>query len=516
MTAQSGLLRARRVLSLVHGLDGDSVWWDGGRVREVGRWTDLDRRVPREVSRWELVNSVVTPGFVDSHTHFTSWALGRDEVRLAGSPTLSDAIQRVAQGRPFQGWVLGQGWDANRWDRPPTRWDLDQIPYPVFLDSLDVHAAWVNSAALKAAGITPETQDPPGGRIVRDGAGVPAGVLLENAVALVREVLPSPPADLLLAATGQAQHEAHRLGVTGIHNVEGHHAFETFRAMDSRDELRLRVLFHHPVADLEKLVREGTRSGTGSEWLTNGGVKMFLDGSLGSRTAWMLEPYEGSRDRGMPVTDRETAAQAITMAANAGLAAVVHAIGDAAVRRALDLMTGAPRAAIRHRIEHFQCVHPADLARAAAEGIVLSMQPAHILTDISLADRHWGARSAGAYAFQSLLAQGSLLAFGSDTPVASIDPREGVFAAMERRAGPGDPAWYPGEQLGFETVVRAYTESPARAASVAHRRGTLAPGMDADLVAWEVGDEVFHGSGQAFRAGRVLLTVVNGEAVYQL
>jgi hypothetical protein len=218
----------------------------------------------------------------------------------------------------------------------------------------------------------------------------------------------------------------------------------------------------------------------------------------------------------MPVTDREVAALAMTTAANAGLAAVVHAIGDAAVRRALDLMTGLPPVAISHRIEHFQCVHPADLARAARENVVLSMQPAHILTDIPLADRHWGARGAGAYAFKSLLQQGSLLAFGSDTPVASIDPREGVFAAMERRMGPEDPVWHPDERLGFESVVRAYTEGPARAASLGHRRGTLAPGMDADLVAWEVGDDVFHGSGQAFRTGRVLLTVVNGEVVYRL
>lgn len=515
MTAQAGLLRARRILNQA-GQAGDTIWWDMGRVREVGRWADLDRKVPRDVPRWELPEAVVTPGFVDSHTHFTSWALGQEEVRLAGSATLAEAVRRVAAGRPFQGWVLGQGWDANGWDHAPGRWDLDQVPYPVCLDSLDVHAAWVNSAALQAAGITRETRDPPGGRIVRDGDGVPTGLLLENAVALVRDVLPTPPDDLLRQATRQAQREAHRLGVTGIHNVEGHHAFETFRAMDSADELRLRVLFHHPVADLEALVRQGTRSGTGSEWLTHGGVKMFLDGSLGSRTAWMLQPYEGSTDRGMSVTDRETAALAITTAANAGLAAVVHAIGDAAVRRALDLMSGAPRVGISHRIEHFQCVHPADLARAARENIVLSMQPAHILTDIPLADRHWGARGAGAYAFRSLLAQGSLLAFGSDTPVASIDPREGVFAAMERRMAPGDPAWHPGEQLDFETVVRAYTEGPARAASVAHRRGTLAPGMDADLVAWEVGDDVFHGSGQTFRAGKVLLTVVNGMAVYQL
>lgn len=516
MTASGGLVRARRVMTLVPGVGGDAIWWEDGKVREVGQWANLDRRVPPRVPRRELAGAIVTPGFVDSHTHFTSWALGRHEVMLAGAATLTEAVRRVTAGKPFQGWILGQGWDANGWERPPTRHDLDHIAEPVFLDSLDVHAAWANSAALAAAGIGRATSDPAGGRIVRDANGDPTGLLLENAVSLGRNVIPAPPPDLLRQATREAQREAHRLGVTGIHNVEGHHALETFQAMESDGELRLRVLFHHPVADLGSLVRRGIRSGTGSEWLTHGGVKMFLDGSLGSRTAWMLEPYEGSHDRGMPVTDREVAAQAITTAATAGLAAVVHAIGDAAVRRALDLITGMPRAALRHRIEHFQCVHPADLARAARAEIVLSMQPAHILTDIPLADRHWGERGAGAYAFRSLLEQGSLLAFGSDTPVASIDPREGVFAAMARSRRAGEPAWYPAQQLDFESVVRAYTQGPAIAASVASRRGGLAPGMDADLVAWEVGDEVLHGDGAAFRQSRVLLTVVGGETVYSL
>jgi predicted amidohydrolase YtcJ len=159
-------------------------------------------------------------------------------------------------------------------------------------------------------------------------------------------------------------------------------------------------------------------------------VKMFLDGSLGSRTAWMLEPYEGSRDRGMPITGEAEAHAAMRIAASNGIAATVHAIGDAAVRRALDLMTDLPRVGVPHRIEHFQCVHPLDLDRAARAGIVASMQPAHLLTDIPLVDRHWGGRGRGAYAFRSLLQRGTALVFGSDVPVASIDPRQGVFAAL--------------------------------------------------------------------------------------
>jgi len=243
---------------------------------------------------------------------------------------------------------------------------------------------------------------------------------------------------------------------------------------------------------------------------------MFLDGSLGSRTAWMLEPYAGSRDRGMPLTSEADAAAAMRTAADAGIAAVVHAIGDAAVRRALDLMTGLPGTALPHRIEHFQCVHPDDLGRAAAAGIVVSMQPAHLLTDIPLVERHWGVRGRGAYAFETLLRRRTPMVFGSDVPVASIDPREGLYAALERRSEAGGPpgGWRAEERLGFEAAVRAYTTGAAYAGGTAARGGALAPGREADLVAWAFDPAAERGSGDAVRAGRALLTVVGGEVVH--
>jgi predicted amidohydrolase YtcJ len=216
----------------------------------------------------------------------------------------------------------------------------------------------------------------------------------------------------------------------------------------------------------------------------------------------------------MPITTPEFAREAVRVAARAGIAATVHAIGDAAVRRALDLLAEAPPVRIPHRIEHFQCVHPADLARAARLGIVVSMQPAHLLTDIPLVERFWGGRGQGTYCFRSILAAGTTLAFGSDVPVASIDPREGVYAAATRVAEDGTPAagWRPEERLDFGTTLRAYTEGAARAAGAAHRRGTLAPGRDADLVAWEV-DPAFAADPAVFRNARARLTVVAGEAV---
>jgi len=517
---RAGFVRAERILTLVPGVEGDALWWQDGRIRAIGLAARLERELPRATPRYELPGAWVTPGIVDGHTHFAAWALGRGRVQLAGARTRAEALQRVRAGTAVGGWVLGQGWDANRWEAPPTRWALDAVrSEPVHLDSLDVHAAWLNSAALAAAGIDRDTPDPFGGRIVRDANGEPTGVLLERAVELALPALPVPPEEVLLAALREGQSEAHRLGVTGIHDVEPESVLAGFRRLEVEDSLRLRVLFHPPVAALPRLVAEGVKSGQGSEWLTIGGVKLFLDGSLGKQTAWMLEPYEASDDRGMPISALEPARAAIQLAAGAGIAATLHAIGDAAVRRALDLLEDAPRVRLPHRIEHFQCVHPADLGRAARLGVVVSMQPAHLLTDIPLVERYWGARGSGAYCFRTILGQGTTLAFGSDVPVAALDPRDGVYAALARRADDGSPAggWRAEEALDFETAIRGYTQGCARAGGVLERRGTLAPGQDADLVAWELdGAALARGDGTAFRRARARLTVVDGEVVMQV
>ncbi len=496
----------------------NALVWSEGIIRAIGPAALVAREARPGIPVFELPGSVITAGFIDSHTHFAQWALKRRQVDLTGAANLADAIGRIAEGTPAQGWIRGQGWDANDWDDPPTRQVLDRLgSYPVFLDSLDVHTAWVNSAALGLAGITRDTPDPDGGRIVRDPAGEPTGVLLELAVDLVRRVLPEQDPDLLREALLRAQNAAHHLGITGIQDVEELSILDAFRRLEREGLLRLRVLFHPPVADLPRLIRDGFRSGEGSSWVTTGGVKLFLDGSLGSQTAWMLEPYEGTRDRGMPLASHEAAATAVRIAAEHGISSTVHAIGDAAVRRALDLLEAIPRAALPHRIEHFQCVDDADLDRAARAGIVLSMQPAHLLVDIPLAERHWGTRGRGAYAFKTLAGRGARLAFGSDAPVAPLDPRLGVFAAMDRRAlgSSKDAAWYGEERMDFEAVVQAYTENPAIAAGWLPRLGILAPGAAADLVAWQVDPAVHRGEGQAFLDAVVRLTVVDGEIMVQ-
>lgn len=473
--------------------------------------------MPTRVPRFDLPDALVTPGFVDGHTHFGFWAQSRSRVQLGGAPSRAEALQRIARGLAESGWIRGHGWDANGWEALPNRWVLDEVTsQPTFLESIDVHTAWVNSDALRVAGITRDSTDPEGGRIVRDATGEPTGVLLERAQELVRAVLPPSDPDGLLQAMRAAQAEAHRLGITGIHNVEAADVLRAFRVLEAADELRLRTLFHPPVAQLGMLIRNGVQSGMGSDWLSLGGVKLFLDGTLGSRTAWMLAPYEDGRDAGMPLVSEAEARRAVEAAAHGGIACVVHAIGDAAVRRALSLLEQLPRVQVPHRIEHFQCVHPDDITRAAAAGIVVSMQPAHLPGDVLLAESRWGNRARGAYALRSLLREGTVLAFGSDVPVASLDPRLGVQAAMDRVAADGSfpLGWFPEERLGFEDAVRGFTLGNAIAGGIAGRRGRIAPGFDADLVAWEVDDAVERGVGRAFLGARALLTVVGGEVVF--
>jgi predicted amidohydrolase YtcJ len=501
------------------GASGDAIWWQNGAVRAVGPAKVLEPQVPSRTQRYDLPEALVTPGFTDGHTHFAMYAQGRTRVHLAGAGTRAEALRRIAEGVPEQGWVRGHGWDANRWAEAPDRIALDAVTsVPAFFESRDVHAAWTNSAGLAAAGIDRSTPDPAGGRIVRDASGDPTGLLLERAQELVQAVLPAPDPGRLLEAMRQAQGEAHRMGVTGIHDVEGPEALRAFRTMELEDRLRLRVLFQPPVHLLPSLLRQGVQSGMGSAWLSLGGVKLFLDGSLGSRTAWMLEAYEDGLDAGLPLATEGDARQAVTMAAAAGLSATVHAIGDAAVRCALNLLESLPTLPVPHRIEHFQCVHPADLGRAGAAGIVVSMQPAHLPGDVALAESRWGGRSCGAFATRSLLKHGAVLAFGSDVPVASIDPRPGVLAATTRVAADGSfpGGWHAQERLTLLETIRAFTLGNGIAAGLGGRRGRLGPGYDADLVAWETEAAPLEGDGRAFAAGRAVLTVVGGEVVYRV
>jgi len=439
-------------------------------------------------------------------------------VDLNAAATVEQAVQRVgAAASAGEGWLRGIGWDVHRWGRLPTAAELDAVvpERPCYFQSHDIHGAWLNTAALRICGITADTPDPEGGQIVRGPGGAPTGVLLEKAMTLAERHLPADtPAerrDALLAA----QAELHALGLTGVHSVEVT-GLEDFAALADEDRLRLRVLQAIQLNRLTQAIETGLRSGFGGEWLRIGGVKMFLDGALGSRTAWLREPYVGSEDRGINTLPADEFRHHVVRAAAAGISSTVHAIGDAAVELALDVLSAvAPPRAMPHRIEHLQLCPPDLWERAGRSGVVASMQPVHLMTDIPAAERHWGhPRSRGAYAFAPVLAAGATLAFGSDVPVETVDPRPGLFAAVRRVGWNGEPCdgWYAEHAITAGQALRAYTEGAALAAGLSARQGRLLPGFDADLAAWDT--DPLACTPDELRTMRCVRTLVAGQVVH--
>lgn len=476
--------------------------------------------------RYDLHGTTVWPGLTDSHIHFLWLGQSLRDVQLEGARSARDAANRVAEraaSLPAGSWIRGQGWNRNAWGEGwPTRHLLDELVphHPVALTSKDYHTLWANTLALHMAGITARTASPDGGDIVRDLDGNPLGILKENATALLYRALPTPSLADCTAALRAAQALAHSLGLTSIHAFEGADALQAFQVLEERQELRLRVLISLPSASLDAALTVGARSGTGSDWLRIGGIKIFLDGTLGSQTAAMLDPFEGQdRDnKGMLIHAPEAFHDMVTRAGRAGLSCAVHAIGDRANQLALDTYAYLHREGIHpplpQRIEHAQIIHPADMQRFAALNVIASMQPIHATSDRDVADTYWGARARTAYAWNTLRQAGTTLAFGSDAPIESCNPFWGLYAALTRqRHTHQESSWYPAERLSFAAALAAYTTGAAVASGTTQRRGQIAVGMDADLIVLPASMRPATDPASLIEA-RPLCTIVNGEIVY--
>jgi predicted amidohydrolase YtcJ len=503
----------------------------GGRIMAVGQEDELRPLLRAGGQVLDLRRRAVLPGLIDSHLHFVSYSLRQTQVDLQEIPTLEGALRRVAQraatAEPGT-WIRGGGWNCNLWGDGsfPHRRDLDRVApdHPVALSSKDGHSIWVNQKALKLAGVTRSTPDPPGGHIQRDASGQPTGILLENAERLVYDIVPQPTLAEIVAACREGFGRAQRVGLTGIHDCEGQQALAAFQELHRRGELGLRTLMHIPEGNLDAAVALGLRDGIGDEWLRIAGIKAFADGALGSRSAWMLAPYEDDdANLGIPTTTPEALVDLVQRANGAGLSVAIHAIGDAANRAVLDAIAEARRTVppptaspLRNRVEHVQLLHPDDLPRLAELDIVASMQPIHATGDIVIAERHWGARAATGYAWRSLLDAGTRLAFGSDAPVEDISPLLGIHAAVTRRRAdgyPGPDGWYPGQRLSVAEAVYAYTMGAAYASGEEVIKGSLTPGKLADLVILD--RDIFEVDPSEILETEVLATMVGGEFVYQ-
>ncbi len=499
----------------------------GNRVLALGGDADMRALQGPKGRGIDLRGRTVVPGFTDAHLHFMSFGLGLKQIDLAGVATLQAVLARVetsAAKTPAGYWLRGRGWDHTLWAGGafPTRHDLDRVAanHPVYLRRKCGHVSWANSRALELAGIAAETPDPPGGAIERDSTGQSTGILKEKAMDLVSRLFAEPSMDEAVSAIRVGMAHAHKVGLVGVHTMENATALRAFQQLRAAGELRLRVLMQVPEENLDAAIRMGLQSGWGDERLRIGGVKLFADGSLGARTAYMLEPYAGEPDNcGIAVTDAGRLRELVGQASRAGIAAFVHAIGDRANREVLDAVEASRQAGeglhLRHRIEHTQILHPDDLPRLARLGVIASMQPIHATQDMLMADAHWGARNAGAYAWRSLLDSGAALAFGSDAPVEDLNVMKGIHAAVTRcRAdgSPGPDGWYPQQRLSVAEAVRAYSAGAAYASGEEAIKGTLAPGKLADLVV--LSQDIFTIDPMAILETQVVATMMDGEFVY--
>jgi predicted amidohydrolase YtcJ len=443
---------------------------------------------------------VILPGLTDAHLHLQHYALGLQKIDCE-TDTKEECLRRVAErvknAKPGE-WILGHGWNQNRWERWPAASELDSIApnNPVYLTAKSLHAAWVNSRALQAANVTDQTSDPPNGQIQRDAKGSATGILLETAMERVSHVIPHSTVEDVAIAMEKAQANLWKMGLTGVHDFDRRDSFMALQQLHAQGRLRLRVLKNLPVELLDQAFELGLRGGFGDDMLRIGNIKVFMDGALGPHTAAMFQPYIGEENnRGILNMDGEELFEHGRKAAQVGLGLTVHAIGDRANHEVLNayeqLRTYESENRLhhsRHRIEHVQVIHPNDAPRLARLNVIASMQPIHATSDMLMADQFWGERSRLAYAMKTQLDFGARLALGSDAPVESPNPFWGLHAAVTRRRADGSPStegWYPEQRLTLAQAWEGYTLGPAYAAGIEDRLGRLAPDHLADLIVLE-------------------------------
>jgi predicted amidohydrolase YtcJ len=490
------------------GVSAEALLARDGRVAAVGRTSDLARDAGK-AERIDLRGGLMTPGWFDAHVHFMWWGFQMAELDLRATKTIEEALEQIGRRARELGprqWLTGGRFDKNNWGRWPTAADLDRVTQdrPTVMRSRDGHSRWLNTAALRAAKIGKDTVAPEGGAIFRDAAGSPTGILQERANELADRAVPAATEADCDAAMMRAQAEALMRGVTGIESLEQASSYAALRRARERGELRVRAVMgipHRSLAlslpttgtppqirdtapfDFESALKAGMRTGQGDEWLQLGHVKFFADGALGSQTAALEEPYEGSDDRGILTFDPIELRTEVARAAAGGLAVAIHAIGDRAVHVALDAVTPTrvTSPALRQRLEHIQLVREEDLGRFGALGVIASMQPIHCTSDRDIADRYWGpTRTPRAYPWRTLLERGAVLAFGSDAPVEPIDPLLGIHAAMTRRRPDDRDAWFPAQRLTLDEALHGYTAGAAYSTGREREWGTLELGMRCD------------------------------------
>ena len=509
-----------------------------GVLVAIGGDDDVRAMAGRQTRTINLDGRLVLPGFIDAHLHYRQWALGLKAPNLSTCQTLGHlqkVLKRTAGELPPDTWVQGQGFNEQAWPekRLPTCHDLDAAvaDRPVIIWREDMHLAVANSRALFLAGMTTDTPDPPRGRIDRDNSGRPLGILRERAIPLVASLRPPPSQDQRVAAMTDGMGVLHGLGITGVHDArlmgdkfEWHEALAGWEYLHRQEKLSLRCWVTVSGEDIEDARAMGLVSGAGDRRLMTGHLKLFADGGMGARTAWLLEPYrEGGC--GLPQMAMDELEAIVTRAEAIGMAVMVHAVGDRACREILTVFEhvadrrspggSLPACRLPHRIEHVQMIRADDIQKMARLGVAAVVQPANLMTDMDLIDDQIGANGRYTYAFQSLLAAGIPVGMSSDAPVCPPDPLTGIYAAVTRRKTDGTPSagWYPDQRVTVAQAVQGYTTDPARLGGAEDWLGSISPGKRADLVVLD--RDIYTIEPQTILDTRVVMTVFEGRVVFE-
>jgi predicted amidohydrolase YtcJ len=480
----------------------------------------------------DLEGRLGLPGFIDAHFHFYEWALGRLQLDFSQTASFQEFLDSIAAHadriKPGQ-WILGHGFNESDWpeNRMPVRADLDAVvpDNPVLIWRCDLHLATTNSRALELAGITADTPSPPEGLIEKGPDNQPTGILRELAINPVKRVLGRPDRKTAADALARAIPRAHALGLTGVHDIrlmggdEGAHALQAWQLCRAAGNLKMRAWVTLPGERLAEAVALGLRSGYGDDFLRIGHLKFFGDGGMGARTAWLTEPYLDA-DSGMPLTPPAKLKAAVQQAEAAGLAVMIHAVGDRTSQELAvlfeDLDSGTEkdgRPALPHRIEHLQMVRPEVARRLGRLNIAGTIVPHNLVLDINMIDQCLGPRGRYTYPFRDLLDAGIPLMLSSDCPVCDPAPLVGIHAAVTRCRKDGTPpgGWYPAQKLSVAEAVRGYTLTPALASGAGHSLGSITPGKKADLIVTD--RDIYTVAPEDIIDTRVLMTVFNGEVV---
>ncbi len=517
------LLHNARIYTQAADLVVDSMAVNKNRIVAVGKNLHHDHDF-KSYHRLDLKGRTVIPGLTDAHTHFFYYALMHSRVNLQGLDTLSACLQKIrnhARTLKKDKWVVGQGYSPDRFRTrlEPDRNQLDEVTgsRPAFIFSKDEHTAWVNTRALELAGITKRTKDPVGGAIARFEDGTPSGILREKpAFMSVYQLIPLPSQRTINKCYRLALDDAYRKGITSVHSFDDTAGtFEYFSELAVNSKIGLRINYYFPADRLPQLRANKIYYGTGTEFFRVAGVKIFADGSLGSQTALCFNKYIGSKDNcGIQVNSAKDIKRMAAAAARLGLPFAIHAIGDRAVANVLDGLEDARKLDFnaRHRIEHLQLIRRKDVARLQRLAVIASMQPSHCPSDIKMMRKYWGARSANAFIFRTLLDRGVPLAFGSDAPIEPLDPIGGIAAAVRRAADVSRDIFYPEQRLTAREALFGFTAGAAYAVGQEHCRGYLLPGYPADYAI--LSQDLCSVPATRITQTTVLVTVLDGKVKY--